>query len=196
MFPGRDIAMSRDVASPPTGTLQGVEQGMAQDEPGLKDSLLPYEAWIQESLRGVMRFALERAAAEGLPGDHHFYVTFRTDAPGVALPERLRAQYPQEMTIVLQHQFDDLRATELGFSVKLYFGGVPASLTIPWSAVTQFADPSVRFGLRFDAPKPTPQPSLPVLAAAPAEPEPTPPPPDAPQIVRLDAFRKRPPGKG
>lgn len=170
---------------------------MAQDEPGLKDSLLPYEAWIQESLRGVMRFAIERAAAEGLPGDHHFYLTFRTDAPGVALPERLRAQYPQEMTIVLQHQFDDLRATDAGFSVKLYFGGVPANLTIPWTAVTQFADPSVRFGLRFDAPQTAAKPGLPVLAPVPAaEPAPARPPAEAPQVVSLDAFRKRPPGKG
>jgi hypothetical protein len=176
---------------------------MAQDEPGLKDSLLPYEGWIQESLRGVLRFALDRAAAEGLPGDHHFYLTFRTDAPGVVLPERLRAQYPQEMTIVLQHQFDDLRTTETGFSVKLYFGGVPASLAIPWAAVTQFADPSVRFGLRFDAPQGTPertpktppQPALP--APPPAAPGPAAPGAEAPSpVVSLDAFRKRPPGKG
>jgi hypothetical protein len=170
---------------------------MAQDEPGLKDSLLPYEAWIQESLRGVMRFALERAAAEGLPGDHHFYVTFRTDAPGVALPDRLRAQYPGEMTIVLQHQFDDLRTDATGFSVKLYFGGVPASLTVPWAAVTQFADPSVRFGLRFDTPEAAPRTGLPTLTAALAqEAEPPPPAEATPQVVSLDAFRKRPPGKG
>jgi len=168
---------------------------MAQDEPGLKKSLLPYEAWIQESLRGVMRFALERVAAEGLPGDHHFYFTFRTDAPGVALPERLRAQYPEEMTIVLQHQFDDLAANDQGFSVTLYFGGVPARLSVPWSAVTQFADPSVRFGLRFDAPKAAPKPGLPALATAPTEPDRPAQPQGAPQIVSLDSFRKRPPGK-
>jgi hypothetical protein len=144
-----------------------------------------------------MRFALERAAGQGLPGDHHFYITFRTDAPGVVLPERLRAQYPREMTIVLQHQFDDLRTTDAGFSVKLYFGGVPASLTIPWAAVTQFADPSVRFGLRFDAPETGPKPGLPVLAAPTEEPPPPAAPGEAaPQVVSLDAFRKRPPGKG
>ena len=194
---------------------------MAQDEPGLKDSLLPYEGWIQESLRGVLRFALDRAAAEGLPGDHHFYLTFRTDAPGVVLPERLRAQYPQEMTIVLQHQFDDLRTNETGFSVKLYFGGVPANLAIPWAAVTQFADPSVRFGLRFDPPQGTSQgtsqgtpertakapaqpalPALPPATPGPAAPGSTARGPAAPgaeappQVVSLDAFRKRPPGKG
>jgi hypothetical protein len=172
---------------------------MAQDEPGLKDSLLPYEGWIQESLRGVLRFALDRAAGEGLPGDHHFYLTFRTDAPGVAMPDRLRAQYPNEMTIVLQHQFDDLRTTDHGFSVKLYFGGVPAALAIPWAAVTQFADPSVRFGLRFDAPQGSGAAQLPALTAEPeaAESEAAEAPAEAaPQVVSLDAFRKRPPNKG
>jgi hypothetical protein len=170
---------------------------MAQDEPGLKDSLLPYEGWIQESLRGVLRFALDRAAGEGLPGDHHFYLTFRTDAPGVAMPERLRAQYPSEMTIVLQHQFDDLRTTDHGFSVKLYFGGVPASLSIPWAAVTQFADPSVRFGLRFDTPAAPGAEQLPALVAEPEDAAPAEAPSEAaPQVVSLDAFRKRPPGKG
>ncbi|WP_144186356.1 SspB family protein [Elioraea rosea] len=166
-----------------------------QDEPGLKDSLLPYEGWIQESLRGVLRFALDRAAGEGLPGDHHFYLTFRTDAPGVGMPDRLRAQYPNEMTIVLQHQFDDLRTTDDGFSVKLYFGGVPAQLSIPWAAITQFADPSVRFGLRFDAPEGAEQPGTgTALAPAPELPEGEPPATeDAPQVVSLDAFRKRPP---
>lgn len=173
---------------------------MAQDEPGLKDSLLPYEGWIQESLRGVLRFALDRAASEGLPGDHHFYITFRTDAPGVAMPERLRAQYPHEMTIVLQHQFDGLHTTDHGFGVKLYFGGVPAPLFIPWAAISQFADPSVRFGLRFDTPENGERPSLPALksdteadAAAEAEGKAD---EAAPQVVSLDAFRKRPPGKG
>jgi hypothetical protein len=167
---------------------------MAGDEPGLKDSLLPYEAWIQESLRNVMRLALDRIAREGLPGDHHFYLTFRTDHPGVRMPARLKAQYPNEMTVVLQHQFEALEADADGFSVTLFFGGVPAQLSVPWLAVTQFADPSVRFGLRFEtgaaglvadrelaAPEPVPEPD---------EPEP---PAEAPQVVSLDAFRKRPP---
>jgi hypothetical protein len=170
---------------------------MGQDEPGLKDSLLPYEGWIQESLRGVLRFALDRAATEGLPGDHHFYLTFRTDAPGVVMPERLRAQYPHEMTIVLQHQFDDLRTTDQGFGVKLYFGGVPASLSIPWAAITQFADPSVRFGLRFDTPGHPDRAPMPALPSEPAEAARDEAPAEgSPQVVSLDAFRKRPPGKG
>lgn len=167
---------------------------MAGDEPGLKDSLLPYEAWIQESLRNVMRLALERIAREGLPGEHHFYLTFRTGHAGVRIPARLKAQYPHEMTVVLQHQFEGLEVDAEGLSVTLFFGGVPAHLTVPWLAVTQFADPSVRFGLRFEAPagETTPEPEA-------AEPEATteeaelPPPAEAPQVVSLDAFRKRPP---
>jgi hypothetical protein len=167
---------------------------MAGDEPGLKDSLLPYEAWIQESLRHVMRLALDRIAREGLPGEHHFYITFRTDHPGVRMPARLKAQYPHEMTVVLQHQFEALEADAEGFAVTLFFGGVAAHLSVPWLAVTQFADPSVRFGLRFEPHEGEatgePAPAAPVAepdAAAPEQPA------EAPQVVSLDAFRKRPP---
>ncbi|TQF79855.1 hypothetical protein FK498_06965 [Elioraea sp. Yellowstone] len=167
---------------------------MAGDEPGLKDSLLPYEAWIQESLRNVMRLALERTAREGLPGEHHFYLTFRTDHPAVRMPARLKAQYPHEMTVVLQHQFESLEVDAQGFAVTLFFGGVPAHLTVPWAAVTQFADPSVRFGLRFDAPGAEPglDPGRPAAGPEEAEAEPAPP-AEASQVVSLDAFRKRPP---
>ena len=93
---------------------------------------------------------MAHVVANGLPGEHHFYITFRTDHPGVVIPPRLRAQYPQEMTIVLQHQFWDLKMDdEAGLiSVGLSFGGVPASLVIPLDAVTGFADPHVRYGLR------------------------------------------------
>ncbi len=170
---------------------------MAGDEPGLKDSLLPYEAWIQESLRGVVREALSAVARDGLPGEHHFYLTFRTDHPGVDLPARLRAQYPHEMTVVLQHQFDRLKTDSEGFSVTLYFGGVPSHLRVPWLAVTQFADPSVRFGLRFDSAvtgqaargdgEATPTTGGDTAQTTSGEAE------DAPQVVSLDAFRKRPP---
>ncbi|MDW8445471.1 MAG: ClpXP protease specificity-enhancing factor SspB [Acetobacteraceae bacterium] len=172
---------------------------MGADEPGLRDSLLPYERWIQESLRHVVRSALAAVARDGLPGDHHFYLTFRTDHPRVDLPARLKAQYPNEMTIVLQHQFDALETDESGFAVTLYFGGVPARLRVPWAAVTQFADPAVRFGLRFDAAAEGPD-----VAAETAAPltggEAASGPADAggdgnhpAQVVSLDAFRKRPP---
>jgi hypothetical protein len=167
---------------------------MAGDEPGLKDSLLPYEAWIHESLRNVMRLALDRVAREGLPGEHHFYITFRTDHPGVRMPARLKAQYPHEMTVVLQHQFEALEADADGFAVTLFFGGVPAHLTVPWLAVTQFADPSVRFGLRFELKESeaTPEPEATSPETAPDKPAPTPS-AETPQVVSLDAFRKRPP---
>ena len=155
-------------------------------------SLIPYERWTEEALREVVLRSLELAASEGLPGEHHYYLTFRTDHPEVKLPGHLKAKYPQEMTIVLQHQFEALtvdRAAKL-FSVRLYFGGVPSTLVVPFGALTGFADPSVRFGLRF-----TP---MPAEAAAPAPAEPTPPPPapaepEGPaQVVSLDAFRRRP----
>jgi hypothetical protein len=92
----------------------------------------------------VARAALTHAAQHGLAGEHHFYVTFRTDHPGVAIPARLKAQYPEEITIVLQHQFWDLKVQEQAFSVGLSFSGVPAALTVPFAAVTGFADPGMR----------------------------------------------------
>lgn len=171
------------------------------DETGDKrpESLLPYEEWTEEALRQVMVRALAHAAAHGLPGGHHFYVTFRTDHPNTVIPKRLAAQYPQDMTIVLQHQFWDLAVDEAAeeFSVGLSFGGVPTTLHIPFAAVTAFADPEVRFGLQF-------HPKLPDDVAA--EPEDTAPPPapadgapadaeEKPQVVSLDAFRRRTPPK-
>jgi hypothetical protein len=168
---------------------------MAEDKEQQPESLLPYDEWVEEAMRQVVAHAITHVAANGLPGEHHFYVTFRTDYPGVGMPPRLRTRYPQEMTIVLQHQFWDLKMDdEAGLiSVGLSFGGVPASLVIPLGAVTGFADPYVRYGLRF----------RPVPAAQEAEqPEPeaeTAPEPekseDTPQVVSLDAFRRRPPTK-
>ncbi len=108
---------------------------------------LRYDKWIEEALRGVIRRVLVQTAAEGLPGDHHFYITFRTKADGVALPGKLLAQHPDEMTIVLQHQFDDLVVDEDAFQVTLYFKGKGERLRVPLGAVTAFADPSVNFGL-------------------------------------------------
>jgi hypothetical protein len=152
------------------------------------ESLLPYAQWTEDALRAVPRDALAHAAKHGLPGEHHFYLTFRTGAPGVSIPAHLRARYPQEMTIVLQHKFWDLSVDAAAgtFSVGLSFGGVPAMLTVPFAALTAFADPQVRFGLRFQAPD---------APAAKAEAEPSAAvDPDAPppQVVSLDAFRRRP----
>jgi hypothetical protein len=170
--------------------------------PQRPESLLPYEAWTEEALRFVVVRALSHVAAEGLPGDHHFYISFRTDSRGVSVPQRLRSQYPHEMTIVLQHQFWDLKV-EQGvspqFSVGLSFGGVPTTLTVPFSAITGFADPHVQFGLRFRPQGDEPANDMvPEEAEAPAEAEPepaAPPSQEEPQVVSLDAFRKRPPSK-
>jgi len=109
-----------------------------------------YDLLTQEALRGVLRTVLSDAAKNGLPGDHHFFVTFDTCAEGVRLSQRMRAQYPKEMTIVLQHQFWDLAVSEEAFEVGLSFGGVPERLSIPFAAVKGFFDPSVEFGLQFE----------------------------------------------
>ncbi len=109
-----------------------------------------YDILAQEALRGVVRQVLADSAKNGLPGDHHFYVSFNTRADGVRLSPRMLAQYPEEMTIVLQHQFWDLVVTEGGFEVGLSFGGIPERLTVPFAAVKGFFDPSVQFGLQFE----------------------------------------------
>jgi hypothetical protein len=109
-----------------------------------------YDILTQEALRGVVRTVLSDAASKGLPGDHHFYVSFHTRADGVRLSPRMLAQYPQEMTVVLQHQFWDLVVTEDGFEVGLSFGGIPERLAVPFAAVKGFFDPSVQFGLQFE----------------------------------------------
>ncbi|MBN9561290.1 MAG: hypothetical protein J0H14_11260 [Alphaproteobacteria bacterium] len=175
---------------------------MAEDEEQRPESLLPYNDWTEEALRHVVVRAIAYAAEHGLPGEHHFYLTFRTDHPGTVIPPRLRAQYPQVMTIVLQHQFWDLNMDEEAglITVGLSFGGVPATLAIPLAAVTAFADPHVRFGLQFRTPDlPADEPEAPEAAEpgdgtteeaagqAPAE--------EPPQVVSLDAFRRRTPPK-
>ncbi len=124
---------------------------MAEDEELRPDSLLPYDDWTDEAYRQIVLRALSHVAQHGLPGEHHFYLTFRTDHPGTVIPARLRAQYPEVMTIVLQHQFWELAVDEATkvITVGLSFSGVPATLTIPLGAVTAFADPHVRWGLQF-----------------------------------------------
>lgn len=109
-----------------------------------------YDLLTQQALRGVVRNVLTDAAKKGLPGDHHFYISFNTRADGVRMSDRLRAQYPEEMTVILQHQFWDLAVTENGFEVGMSFGGIPEKLSIPFDAITGFFDPSVQFGLQFE----------------------------------------------
>lgn len=118
----------------------------------LPDSLIPYDDIVQEALRAVVGRVLGEVAENGgLPGDHHFYITFKTQAPGVDIPQRLIERFPDEMTIVLQNRFWDLMVDENRFSVGLSFNQVPSKLDIPYSAITGFHDPAVNFELRFQA---------------------------------------------
>lgn len=165
---------------------------MTDEQQNPVESLLPYDEWTEVAMRQVVVRALAYVAANGLPGEHHFYLTFRTDHPGVVMPPRLRAQYPQEMTIVLQHQFWDLKMDEEAglISVGLSFGGVPSTLVIPMTALVAFADPYVRFGMRFH-----PESETAVEEPTAPEPESTEPEEAEPeqQVVSLDAFRRRGP---
>ena len=164
---------------------------MAEDTPPVDE--MHYEALAQDALRGVIRSALERAASpSGIPGEHHFYITFKTRGRGVSVPPDVLAKYPDEMTIVLQHQYWDLAVEHDLFSVMLKFGGMPKVLTVPYNAVTRFYDPSVQFLLQFEAPETVPEP------VAIMTPEPTRPAtvtPDGedsgPKVVSLDQFRKK-----
>ena len=115
------------------------------------EDILRYDLMVERALRAVVRDSLEVAAEEGLPGDHHFYITFRTDFPGVEVSETLRSRYTDEMTIVIQHQFWDLAVAEDYFAITLSFSGRPERLVVPYESVTAFADPAVRFGLQFES---------------------------------------------
>lgn len=156
-------------------------------EPPAKD-LMRYEVLMQDALRGVVKSALKRAASpEGLPGDHHFYITFKTDAPGVSGPEDLLSKYPDEMTIVLQHRYWDLAPGETFFAVTLTFGGQAKRLSVPYAAVTRFYDPSCQYLLDFGPPIAQPgAESAPAEAETPAE-ETDP----AAKVISLDNFRKK-----
>jgi len=168
-----------------------------------------YDVLARDALRGVLRKVLTDAATHGLPGEHHFFITFLSRADGVKLSPRLLAQYPEEMTIILQHQFWDLVVSEERFEVGLSFGGIPERLVVPFSAIKSFFDPSVQFGLQFEpteaageapathlpaAPAPS---ALAVPAAAPAAgeqtetPEEPAKPSEGAEVVRLDRFRKK-----
>lgn len=157
------------------------------DQPPVDE--MHYEVLAQEALRGVVRSALLQAQSpEGIPGEHHFYITFRTRAAGVSLPPDVLAKYPEEMTIVLQHQYWDLAVEPDLFSVMLKFGGLPKVLTVPYAAVVRFYDPSVQFLLQFEAPEdvvePEPEPEpRPTVAAGGDD--------DGPKVVSLDQFRKK-----
>ena len=122
---------------------------MSEDAP---ESLIPYDEIVQDALRAVVgRVLREVEQSGGLPGDHHFYITFNTKVPGVSIPRHLSERVPEEMTIVIQHRFWDLKVEDEGFTVGLSFGGVPSTLVVPFASVTQFHDPAVEFSLTFHA---------------------------------------------
>jgi hypothetical protein len=164
----------------------------------MAEDLIRYDILAQEALRGVVRKVLSEVARTGLPGDHHFFISFVTKAPGVRMSQRLLEQYDKEMTIVLQNQFGALRVSETGFEVELSFDGRPELLAIPFSAVKGFFDPSVQFGLQFDVERVageegeiddeaneepaagTPPKAVPVAPEATGE-----------KVVSLDSFRKK-----
>jgi len=150
---------------------------------------IDYPALVRSALLTMVRRLLERVALEGLPGEHHLYLGFRTDAPGVEIPAGLRRTHPQEMTIVLQHQFWGLETSEDHFSVTLRFSGTPARVVVPWEVLTAFADPSVPFGLRLSA-----EPEVETGLAAQAEPAAeAQPPADAASPANVIAFRRQKP---
>lgn len=152
---------------------------------------------VENALRGVLREALTLTAKHGLPGAHHFYITFRTRHPGVVIPDQVRARYPEEMTIVLQHQFWGLDVTDSYFEVTLSFNRMNERLHIPFAAVTAFADPSAKFGLQFQvegaagAGAEAPSVAEPQAAAPAAPAEAAEPPDGSGQVITLDAFRKK-----
>jgi len=163
----------------------------ATDTPGFD-----YPALMTDALAGLVRRVLERVAAEGLPGEHHFYLTFGATDEGVEMPAALRRQFPDEMTIVLQHQFWNLSVDDAGFSVTLRFGGRPERLVVPWGALRAFADPSAEFGFRLRASRgdeetagaePEPEP----LAAEPARGAGEPADERAPSESNVVAFRRK-----
>jgi uncharacterized protein len=117
----------------------------------MADDLIRYDILVQDALRGVMRRVLHEVGQTGLPGEHHFFITFETGAPGVRLSNRLRERYPEQMTIVMQYQFWDLKVTDAGFEIGLSFNDIAEKLVVPFAAVRGFYDPSVNFELEFDA---------------------------------------------
>ncbi|HWZ07427.1 MAG TPA: ClpXP protease specificity-enhancing factor SspB [Bradyrhizobium sp.] len=166
-----------------------------------------YDVLARDALRGVLRRVLTDAAEHGLPGEHHFFITFLSTAEGVKLSPRLLAQYPEEMTVILQHQFWDLVVTDDRFEVGLSFGGIPERLVVPFHSIKSFFDPSVQFGLQFEpadaAPNEAPATNAPaapapsaVTSAVPvsATAETTSDPVksgEGAEVVRLDRFRKK-----
>ncbi|HBB55636.1 MAG TPA: stringent starvation protein B [Hyphomonadaceae bacterium] len=163
--------------------------------------MIEYDRLVQDALRNVVREALAHAGGpKGLPGRHHFYITFRTHAPGVIAPDFVLQKYPDEMTIVIEHQFWELKVEAQAFQVVLKFGGVPHLLRVPYAAITRFNDPSVRFMLQFEphaddaiAHRPGTRPTIVHPDSLPdAEPTEAPAPESGASVISLDRFRRKP----
>jgi uncharacterized protein len=193
----REKRIGRPASPPaPSAALNATGLIMATDH-------IRYDLLARDALRGVLRRVLTDAAEHGLPGDHHFFITFLSTAEGVKLSTRLLAQYPEEMTVILQHQFWDLVVTEDRFEVGLSFGGIPERLVVPFNSIKSFFDPSVQFGLQFEPSDNAtevsatnlpamPAPSgLPVAAASPENQDEPGKPGVGAEVVRLDRFRKK-----
>ncbi len=160
------------------------------DEP--QESLIPYDEIVQDALRAVVgRVLREVEASGGLPGEHHFYITFNTRMPGVAIPKHLSERFPDEMTIAIQHRFWDLKVEQDEFAVGLSFGGVPSTLRVPFAAVTQFHDPAVEFSLTFQANAANELPDEHEVAENDAPVAETEPADDGSNVVSVDFTRKK-----
>ena len=174
----------------------------------MADDQIRYDILTQDALRGVMKKVLSEVARTGLPGNHHFFITFLTNAPGVRISSRLRERYPEQMTIVLQFQYWDLKVTDAGFEVGLSFSDVPEKLEVPYTAVRGFYDPSVNFEMEFEIRPEQEVPALPseakpklasvVIESEEPQTEAEPKPEDesgepgkSGQVVSLDSFRKK-----
>jgi hypothetical protein len=155
----------------------------------MTDDYLNYPSLIDGAMRGMVRDVMRRVQSEGLPGEHHFYISYDTQYPGVKMSDGLRAKYPKNITIVMQHQFWDFKVEDAQFHVTLSFGGAPEKLTVPFAALTAFADPSIKFGLQFqttasdEAIFPEAVEIQAIDEAAAEE--------GAAEIISLDAFRKK-----
>jgi len=190
-------------ASRTTGIAADPRQHLNATGPIMATDHIRYDVLARDALRGVLRRVLADAAEHGLPGEHHFFITFLSTAEGVKLSPRLLAQYPEEMTVILQHQFWDLVVTEDRFEVGLSFGGIPERLVVPFNSIKSFFDPSVQFGLQFepsDAATEAAATNLPAVPAPSGLPVPAPAaenqdqaakPGEGAEVVRLDRFRKK-----
>jgi uncharacterized protein len=165
----------------------------------MPEDLMRYDQLAQEALRGVVRSSLRRVAKSGLPGEHHFYIAFNTQHPGVNIGARMAERYPREMTVVIQHQFWNLIVTEDHFEVELSFDNIPEKLIIPFSAIKGFLDPSVQFGLQFEVVNLEAKPEVAEKSQKPSKIKSTENPvtegddaaTEKPKVVSLDAFRKK-----